>query len=289
MTRVHLCLAAGLFAPALVTAQTPASWTEPIAPFAIADDVYYVGTAGLSAFLFASDDGHILIDGPMRVNTPRVLASIRALGLRPEDIDVHLASHAHFDHVGGLASLMRATGGSLAISERDAEFVRRGDDFGLDTEGYPPVEPGHLLVDGEKVLLGRHTLEALVTPGHTPGCTTWAGEVTIAGDAYTFVVVCSLSALDAYQLVGDDATYPGHGADFCRSLRRLQAIEPDIFLSNHPGFFGMSEKLAALRAGDATAFVESERYRAFLFGAEQAIEGALAGQGHTGGCDALIG
>ena len=55
-------LICGLLAvqPAVAVAQFPASWTERIEPFQIAENLYYVGTAALAAYLFTSDDGHIL-------------------------------------------------------------------------------------------------------------------------------------------------------------------------------------------------------------------------------------
>jgi catechol 2,3-dioxygenase-like lactoylglutathione lyase family enzyme len=69
-------------------AQTPPAWTEPIEPFRIAEDLYWVGTAGLASYLLTSDQGHVLIDVPLEENVPRVLESIRALGFEPRDVRI---------------------------------------------------------------------------------------------------------------------------------------------------------------------------------------------------------
>ena len=55
-------------------AQIPANWTDAIEPFSIADHLHYVGSADLTAFLFTSDDGHILIDAPLEQNVELILA-----------------------------------------------------------------------------------------------------------------------------------------------------------------------------------------------------------------------
>lgn len=79
-------------------------------PFRIGDGLYYVGTVGLASYLLTSEEGHVLIDAPLEENVPRVLDGIRRLGFDPRDVRILLASHAHFDHVGGMAAMRRAAG-----------------------------------------------------------------------------------------------------------------------------------------------------------------------------------
>src|SRR5690606_13390659 len=162
-----------------------------------------------------------------------------------------------------------------------------GADFGLGTAGYTAVTPARTISHLETVRVGDVELSAHLTPGHTPGCTTWSGEVRIEGQPLTFVSVCSLSVLGNYRLVGDDPTYPGQGADYCRSLEHLRSLDPDSFLGAHGGWFGIQRKLAAVRAGDTRAFVGGSEYEEYLDRAASSIEATLAEQGHTGGCAAL--
>lgn len=256
-----------------------AEWTRPFPPVQIADNLFYVGTSGLSAFLFTTEAGHILIDAPLQENAHLVLENIRALGLDPVDISVHLTTHAHFDHVGGLADLLQVTGGDLLVSDADAPFVASGRNFAFDSDGYPPASVTRTLSDLESVRLGDLTLTAHVTPGHTPGCTSWSGSVTIAGEMQRFVLICSLSVLEQYRLGGDDPTYSGQAADYCRSLTRLRALDADVFLGNHASFFRLREKSAARSSGDERAFVDPDGYRAFLARSGAAIDRARESQG----------
>lgn len=283
-----LILLASLALPAPAHAQFE-DWTEPFAPVLIAPGLHYVGSAGLGAFLFTSADGHVLVDAPMAANVDLVLDNIRTAGFDPTDIRLHLASHAHYDHVGGLAGLMAATGGELWLSERDASFVSRGEDFGFDSEGYPPVTPSRTFADGEIVDAGEIRLTAHVTAGHTPGCTSWSGSLEIEGEARTFVIACSLSVLSMYRIAGPDPTYPDHGADYCRSVRSLRALDPQIFLAGHGSFFDLERRAAEARSGNPLAFVDSTGFTEWLDAAEVAIEDALVEQGHAGGCAALLG
>ena len=289
MSRLGFLLMAVL--PSVAAAQGGSDWTNPREPFQIADDVYYVGTEGLAAFLFTSEQGHILIDAPLDENVPQILASIRRLGFDPADIEIQLASHAHLDHVGGLARMGEATGADLVLSAADAAYVREGRDFGLDgiTAGYPAARVARTVGHLETVRLGDIALTAHLTPGHTPGCTSWGGTVEIGGRPYEFISVCSLSVLGNYELAGDEPTYRGQARDYCTSLAHLEGLDPDIFLGAHGGWFGIDEKQARRVAGDATAFVEGEMYREYLARAREGIERRLADSGYGGGCAALVG
>ena len=274
--------------PAAAAAQGNSDWTNPREPFQIADDLYYVGSQGLSAFLFTSDEGHVLIDAPLEENVPGILANIRSLGFDPEDVRIQLASHAHFDHVGGLAAMQGATGADLILSEADAAYVREGRDFGLRTSGYPAAQVSRTLEHLETVRVGPIALTAHLTPGHTPGCTSWAGTVEIDETPYDFVSVCSLSVLGSYELAGEAPTYEGQARDYCTSVAHLESLDPDIFLGPHADWFGADEKAARRAAGDATAFVEREMYRDYLSRARATIERRLAEAG-LGGCSPVLG
>jgi len=55
-------LASGAAARAGEQDWPPPAWTEPVAPFRIADTVYYVGTKAIGAYLITGPEDHILID-----------------------------------------------------------------------------------------------------------------------------------------------------------------------------------------------------------------------------------
>ena len=62
------------------------AWNKPHAAFRIYGNTYYVGTDGLSSVLITSSTGHVLIDGALPESASRIVANIRSLGFRIEDV-----------------------------------------------------------------------------------------------------------------------------------------------------------------------------------------------------------
>src|SRR5687767_6708287 len=102
------------------------SWNQPVEPFRIAGNLYYVGASDVTSFLITTREGHVLIDGGFEETAPRIVENIRRLGFRVEDVRVLLASHAHYDHAGGLAALKQASGATFYASRGDAPLFARG-------------------------------------------------------------------------------------------------------------------------------------------------------------------
>lgn len=243
------------------------AWNEPQAPFRVYGNTHYVGTAGLGSVLIDTGSGLILLDAGLPQSAALIEANLRELGFDARDIRFIAVSHAHYDHVGGLAAFVRASGATVLAGEAAVGVLERGaageDDpqFGPDLPGFPPVA-GALGVDAETVLaLGDVHLRAVPTPGHTPGGTSWTWQSCEAEDCLDVVYADSLSPVSApgYRY--------GDGAD--RALRasaaRIAALDCDIFLSNHDFAFGLHDKLAAGRQ----AFVDREGCRRY---AEHALE-----------------
>src|SRR5688500_14252483 len=99
----------------------PKEWLAPQLPVRLLGNTYYVGTRGLASILITSDEGHVLIDGGLIDSAPLIAANIQTLGFKLEDVRTILHSHAHFDHVGGLAELQRLTGADVVSSKAGAE------------------------------------------------------------------------------------------------------------------------------------------------------------------------
>jgi metallo-beta-lactamase class B len=263
-----------------------AKWNEPVPPFRIADNLYYVGAEGVASYLITTPAGNFLIDTGFRETVPLVEASIRKLGFRIEDVRILLISHGHFDHAGGVAAMKAATHARLLVSPAEAPLLERGGkgDFAFgDKYGYPPVTPDGLLKDDEPVRLGGVALTPHFTPGHTRGCTTWTMTVKDHGVLRHVVFACSLSAPD-YQVV-NNPKYPKILADYAASIATMRALPCDIFLAAHPWEFELDRKRAALAAdpsGAANPFVDPAGYRAYIDRSEAALKERVAQQTRSG-------
>lgn len=76
--------------------------------------------------LLTTDAGHILINTGLPETVPQIAAGIEQLGFEVDDVKILLATHAHFDHVAGLAELERLTGAEVWMSEADAVLLEDG-------------------------------------------------------------------------------------------------------------------------------------------------------------------
>ena len=247
-------------------------WNAPAEPFRIAGNLYYVGTADLASYLIVDPAGMILLDGGLEASAPLILANIRALGFDPKRVRYLLNSQAHNDHAGGLAALKAATGAKLLASPADAELLERGgagDPQWGDQLTYPSVPVEKRLRDGEVVRLGNIRMTARLTPGHTPGCTSWTMPVQVDGRLRQALFICGATAY-GYKFTGN-AAYPDIVGDFRRSFATWRGLPCDLFLGAHASYFDMNAKKARMAPGRPNPFVDPQGCRAFFDRAEQGI------------------
>ena len=263
-------------------AQGPANWTAPHEPFRIGDNLYYVGTAGLGAYLLTSPQGHVLIDGAMPTSAKMIEANIEKLGFKPGDVKVLLNTHAHFDHAGGLAELKADTGAKLYAAAGDRQALETGTYVGSEDVkafDFAPVRVDHVLKDGEQVRLGSIVLTAHLTPGHSGGCTTWTFPVKIDGAERQALLYCSTSVA-ANRLVSKTKgpQYPGIVADYEATFAKLKTLQADVFLAPHAEQFGLAAKRAKLAAGGPNPFVDPGELQRTVAASEAAFRADLAKQ-----------
>jgi metallo-beta-lactamase class B len=245
---------------------TSRAWNQPVPPFRIIGNLYYVGATEVASFLIATPQGHILLDGGFVETAPQIEQNIAQLGFKLEDVKILLNSHAHFDHAGGLAELKQRTGAKLIASARDAELLRNGGhgDFRFgDTLTFPPVEVDQIISDGQSFELGGQKLTARLTPGHTKGNTTWTTKISDGTKSYDVVFAGSPTTLD-YQFIGEES-YPGIAADFDKTFAILKKLPCDIFLSDHGSFFSFEQKRERLMRGETpNPFIDRDGYKHFV-------------------------
>jgi len=232
----------GFFANFSSAQQTPpcpdcASWNAPQSPFRIYGNTWYVGPHGLSAILITSDQGHILIDGGLPESATQIAGHIRSLGFRVEDVKLILNSHVHFDHAGGIAELQRLSGARVVASEWSAAVLRKGgvaaDDPQFGTIApVRPVTRVETVHDGEVLRVGPLEVTAHLTPGHTPGGTSWSWKSCENDRCLTIVYADSLSPVsaDGYRFSGHPQILQG----FDRTYSFLRTASCDILLTTHP-------------------------------------------------------
>ncbi len=271
-----LTLLVVLFGSMTVFAQHAQDWNQPVKPFRIAANIYYVGTNDLACYLITSPAGHILLDSGEQNSPPLVKASIQALGFKLNDIKIIITSHAHFDHVGGLADMKEATGAQLFVSVADTPVIESGGTKSFFPLGdYKPVKVDRSLKDGETIELGGNRLTPHFTPGHTEGNTAWTMKVNDGAKELDVVFVASMSINPGVHMV-NFKQWPGIADAYAQSFKTLRTLHCDIFLGPHAGFFNMADKAALLNSNPkVNPFIDPEGYKKYLDRLETAYKEQL--------------
>jgi hydroxyacylglutathione hydrolase len=165
----------------------------------------------------------------------RILAEIAETGAEVEAI---LITHCHFDHVGAVAPLARATGAPVYCPEIEAPVLADITSFTIPGFGpYESYQADEVVRGGEALELAGLTLDVLFTPGHSPGHVTYAvrdKEAIFSGD------VLFQGSVGRVDLPGGD------GPTLIQSIQTLldsQAAETTVY----PGHMGVTT-LGAERA-----------------------------------------
>ena len=287
MQKIAIALVALMSLTTAVAAQTPkdliaalkVKWNTPTEPFKMIGNVYYVGTDGLASYLITSPQGHILVDTVMPESTSHIKASIEKLGFKVTDIKYLVNTHAHIDHTGGLAEMKQASGAQMVAGEADKPLLEGGYYPGAQEDtalAFPPVKVDRTVREGDKVTVGDVTLTAHETPGHSPGCTSWAFSVK-DGDATRSVLIFCSGTVALNRLV-PNPTYSGIVADYRTTFARAKDMKVDVLLAPHPEMYRMQDKRALISDGAPNPFVNPGEFNAYAATLEKAFEDALAKQ-----------
>jgi glyoxylase-like metal-dependent hydrolase (beta-lactamase superfamily II) len=165
----------------------------------------------------------------------RILAEVEETGAAVEAI---LITHCHFDHVGAVAPLARATGAPVYVPEIEVPILADLMSFTMPGFGpYESYEADEVVKGGEALELAGLTLDVLFTPGHSPGHVTYAvrGEEAIfSGD------VLFQGSVGRVDLPGGD------GPTLIQSIQALLDSQP-AETTVYPGHMGVTT-LGAERA-----------------------------------------
>jgi metallo-beta-lactamase class B len=213
--------------------------------------------------------GHILIDSIFERNVPTIQDSVQKLGFKFEDIKILLGSHAHGDHQEGDGLVTKLTGARAMAMAEDIPLLQA-----MRSPGGVPRPMYEVLHDGSQVKLGNVTMTAHLTPGHTPGCTTWTMQVQDGGRSYDVLIIGSVGVNPGTNLVGN----PQLVAQYRQSLKFLHSAHVDVPLGSHPAMYNMTEKYAKLKPGGPNPFIDPQSFQNEVTIQETALNNELKRQ-----------
>jgi hydroxyacylglutathione hydrolase len=135
--------------------------------------MFTVGQVAENSYIFRRDgsDRALIVDPGDEAD--KLLAAVDALGVTLDGI---LLTHTHFDHVGAVAPVARATGAEVWVPKIEA-FVLADIMSYVPWPGFGPFESyeaEHTLSGGERLELAGFEIDVLSTPGHSPGHVTYS-------------------------------------------------------------------------------------------------------------------
>jgi glyoxylase-like metal-dependent hydrolase (beta-lactamase superfamily II) len=227
----------------------------PLVPYPIklAAGVYLLGGMAPSAvYVVETTEGLVLVDSGLQSQAGLLESQMAALGLDWKRLRAILLTHAHIDHSGSADRLRTATGAKIYAGQGDAGVLRAGGPREALTSAFDfPDDPAHPtaidveLHGDESISVGDVRIQALATPGHTPGSICYlmdrAGlRVLFAGDVISMLLGEEISPVPIRRPLGTYSAYlapryRGNARTYLSSLRELRKLPvPDIVLPGHP-------------------------------------------------------
>ena len=169
----------------------------------------------------------------------RLLTAVAELGVQ---IDAILLTHTHFDHIGAVAPVAKATGAPVYCPELETDVLANIMKY-VTWPGFGPFESydaDHTVKGGEQLELAGLVLDVLFTPGHSPGHVTYSvrdenallsgdvlfqgsvGRVDLPGGDWP-TLLASIDMLVS-SFPAETTVYPGHMG--ITTLGREQATNP---------------------------------------------------------------
>ncbi len=187
--------------------------------------MFTVGPVQENTFLFRQDgaDRALLVDPGDEAD--RLLQALEDGGVTLEAI---LLTHCHFDHIGAVAPVARATGAPVYCPQIEVPLLQDINRF-VPWPGFGPYEdwdPEHTVEGGERLSLAGFELDVIFTPGHSPGHVTYSvvgeqalfsgdvlfqgsvGRVDLPGGDWDTLAGSIATLLDRFD--DEVEVYPGH-------------------------------------------------------------------------------
>jgi metallo-beta-lactamase class B len=256
------------------------NWVRDQEPFRIAGNLYYVGSYDLASYLISTPKGLILINTGVDGSDSMIRRHMEMLGFHFSDIKILLATHAHYDHVGGMAAIKSATAAKLMTERGDVSLMEDGGSSDVNLGGHGPlfypVKPDRILKDHDTVTLGGQKIIVLHHPGHTPGASSYLFNVKDDHRSYV-VLIANMPSILSHTTFPHTKGYPDAGKDYAYTFSVMPKLKFDIWLASHANQFDLQKKHPDGTGYTPEAFIDPAGYAAAMEDLTKAYQERLKG------------
>ena len=235
-------------------------WEDATGPVRVSRHTWFVGQSWVGVLLIETQEGLIMIDAGICGQMWQIFEAIRKIGYDPErDVKLCLLSHCHIDHFSGMQLLQHYAHPIVYMSEIEKDWpnmAERHDTAGADY--YMPFTPDRYYDYTRPIEFGGLSIMPVLTPGHTPGTTSFFYEDTDEKTGKSYLVGLhgglGMNTMIDTEFTCAQAAFEARDA-FRKQMLTLREKHVDISITNHPDNIHMFDRIGPDKT-DYTPFVD---------------------------------
>lgn len=213
-------------------------------------EITRIDLGGSNSYLVKCDDGYILVDTGTKGAGEKLVLELKKYNAKPEDINLIILTHDHYDHTMGLNEVKKLTGAPVAIHDAEIELSDEEKQVKVNEASFlfrmivkvfgsitPKQEIIKIIADikiNDEMDLNEYGVSAKLyhVPGHSPGsiCLVTADNQCVIGDTlfntfpgthYPIIVYSRKILAETYNKLNNinpEIYYPGHGKPISREM-----------------------------------------------------------------------
>ncbi|WP_406539346.1 MBL fold metallo-hydrolase [Fibrobacter sp.] len=218
--------------------------------------IYNIGNRVVNNYLFAIDEGYILIDTGYENGFARFQRNLKKLNIQPSEIKFIFLTHAHDDHAGFLNKVLAITNAKVILHPKAIERLKSGQNsfeggcssmlayifcklfalFGKSEHKFPPIKDEYLnrliTTDSQEFRNLNLPIQAFETPGHT------ADHISLLKDGILF---CGDAAMNGFPSIKRNIIWIENLQDYRKSWEKMIAFNPAKIYPSHGKPFDVND------------------------------------------------
>lgn len=178
-----------------------------------------------------------------------------------------MTTQAHFDHLGAMAAIKKATGAKFMVDYADAQVAADGGRSDYDLDGkvsvFKPIKIDRILQDKDIVKLGGMELIMLHHPGHTKGSCSFLLTVNDQKKKYR-VLIANIPTIVTDKKFTDVPKYPRITNDYAYTLRSMKNLKFDLWVASHGVQFDLLKKHKLGDSYNPAVFIDIKNFYDYL-------------------------